>query len=49
MVIIADFGQRQKSALDAIKYDRSSENFTDALFIVVFHNLEPKNAGLVDV
>ena len=48
MVIIFNLGQRQKSAYNA-------ENTTDlpklyrCLLYVVFHNLKPQNAGLVDV
>ena len=47
-MIITELGQRQKPA-------ENSENTTDlpatlqVSFYVVFHNLEPQNAGLVDV
>ena len=48
MVIITNLEQKHKSALNA-------ENTTDlpktlqVLLYVVFHNLKPQNAGLVDV
>ena len=47
-VIITDLGQRQKSAFNA-------ENTTDLPktlqmpSYIVFHNLEPQNAGFVDI
>ena len=52
-VIITDLGQRQKSAYNAEnsiqckKYNRSSHY--RCLLYVGFHNLEPQNAGLVNV
>ena len=45
MVIITNLGQRQKSALNA----ENITGFYRCLLYVVFHNLEPQNAGLVDV
>ena len=49
MVIIIDLGQRQKSAYNAENTTDLPEtrNFTGASLF--FHNLEPQNAGPVDV
>ena len=48
MVIITNLGQRQKSALNA-ENEQVFPKLYKCLLYVVFHNLEPQNAGLVDV
>ena len=46
VVIITDSGQRQKTALKAEKF---TGTFFMFFFLFFFQNLEPQNAGLVDV
>ena len=48
MVIITDLGQRQKSAYNAKNITDLSETL-QVPSLCCFHNLEPQNAGLVDV
>ena len=51
-MIITDFGQRQKCAKEKKKNAENTTHLFKTLqvpFYVVFHNLESKNAGLVDV
>ena len=51
VVIITDLGQRQKSAYSAENITRLPifPKLYRCLIYVVFHNLEPQNAVLVDV
>ena len=50
VVIITNLGQRQKSAQNAENTTHLTETLQHScLLYVVFHNLEPQNAELVDV
>ena len=49
MVIIINLGQRQKSAYNAENITDLPETLQVPSLCFFFHNLEPQNAGLVDV
>ena len=49
MVIITDLGQKDKNQHKMLKIQHIFPKLYKCLLNVVFHNLEPQSAGLVDI